>query len=363
MLIGIDANEANLTSRRVGVNQYAFDLLTALSRLKTKHKFLIFLKNPPLSDMPESRPGWEYRIIPFPRLWTQTRLPADLYFHRPRPDIFFSPSHYAPRFSPVPTVVAIMDLGFLVSPDQFTSRDFNQLKNWTAYSVRQAAKIIAISEFTRRDVINTYGKSPSDVVVTYPGYDRKLFRPTPGGRVLSRYGISRPYFLFLSSLKPSKNVEGLIRAFSGLPDKYRLVIAGKKAWMFERIFDLVRQLRLEERIIFTGFVAEAEAPALMSEAEAFVLPSLWEGFGIPALEAMACGTPVVVSRVASLPEVVGDAGILVDPADPKSIADGMIKAAGRERAKWIEKGLRQAERFNWDHTAGQTLAVIESAKK
>ncbi len=149
MLIGIDGNEANIT-HRVGVNQYAFGLLHALSLVKSNHKFIIYLKAPALPDMPPEAAGWQYRIIPFPKLWTQIRLPWDLYTHKPRPDVFFSPSHYAPRWSPVPTVISIMDLGFLQSPGQFTAKDFNQLKNWTAYSAGHAAKIIAISEYHQK---------------------------------------------------------------------------------------------------------------------------------------------------------------------------------------------------------------------
>src|SRR3989344_8589163 len=176
MLIGIDANEANLTPNRVGINEYALHLLHALYNLKTSHSFVIYLKTPPRSDLPPERSNWHYRVIPFPRLWTQTRLPWDLYTHSPRPDVFFSMTHYAPRWSPVPTVVAIMDLGFLKSPEQFTAKDFNQLKSWTQYSVKQASKIITISEHTKQDIIKYYGHK--DVTVTYPGYDQKLFKPT-----------------------------------------------------------------------------------------------------------------------------------------------------------------------------------------
>ena len=122
MLIGIDANEANLTAQRVGVNQYAFELLKAIHSLNTKHKFVIYLKDPPRNDLPTEKEKWHYRVIPFPKLWTQTRLPFDLFFHKPRPDVFFSMTHYAPRIAPMPTVVAIMDLGFLQTPEQFTFR-------------------------------------------------------------------------------------------------------------------------------------------------------------------------------------------------------------------------------------------------
>jgi len=359
MLIGIDANEANLTRARVGINQYAFGLLHVIYQLPTTHHFVIYLKTPPLDDLPKPRKNWEYRVIPFPKLWTQTRLPFDLYTHSPRPDVFFSMTHYAPRWSPVPSVVAIMDLGFLQTPEQFTAKDFNQLKSWTGYSIKQAAKIITISEHTKKDIIKYYGRK--NITVIYPGYDKKLFRPTKNAKTLTKYGIKEPYLLFLSSLKPSKNVEGLIKAFhqSNLP--HNLVISGKKGWLYNKIFEIVKQLKLEDRVIFTGFVDEPDVPVLMTHAAAFVMPSFFEGFGIPVLEAMACGTPVTVSQIASLPEVAGEAGIYVNPHDIASIVSGLKTAIGPRRKEFVKMGLERVKLFSWDKCARQTLACLETA--
>lgn len=364
MLIGIDGNEANIRNR-VGVNQYAFDLLHALYTSRTSHQFVIYLKHPPLTDLPPARKFWDYRVIPFPKLWTQTRLPWDLFTHTPRPQVFFSPSHYAPRWAPMPSVISIMDLGFLSSKDQFTAHDYNQLTSWTAYSVSRAKKILAISEFTRQDVIAHYKKNPDDVIVTHLAHDPDLFKPTSGPTVPKKYGITRPYFFFLSSLKPSKNIEGLIRAFSqfkktGGDQHIMLAVAGKKAWLYDQIFALTKELHLEEDVIFLGFVDKADVPALITEARAFVMPSFFEGFGITVLEAMACGTPAVVSKVASLPEVAGNAGIYVDPTDITSIATGLKTALGPQRQKYITAGFRQVKKFSWANTAAKTLQVLES---
>jgi glycosyltransferase involved in cell wall biosynthesis len=367
MLIGIDGNEANIKNR-VGVNQYAFDLLHALSKLKTQHRFVVYLKNPPLPDLPQLNiASWEYRIIPFPKLWTQTRLPWDLFVHNPRPDVFFSPSHYGPRWSPVPSVISIMDLGFLSTRSQFNTKDYNQLTRWTEYSVMQAKKILAISEFTKKDIVSYYHKNPDDITVSYLAYDEQMFKPAPNPKVPLKYGIHKPYILFLSSLKPSKNVEGLVKAFFEFKKNYKrkdlaLVIAGKKAWLYEQIFELVKKLDLSGDVIFTGFVDETDVPALMTEAQAFAMPSFFEGFGIPVLEAMACGTPVIVSNVASLPEVAGNAGIFVDPKDPSSIAQGIREAFGKDRNRYISLGLSQVKKFSWSKCAQETLEVIESCK-
>lgn len=366
MLIGIDANEANLTQSRVGINEYAFNLLTAISNWQLEnpavHKFVIYLKTKPHNDLPKRRDGWKYRVIPFPKLWTQTRLPFDLFFHSPRPDVFFSMTHYAPRFAPMPTVVAIMDLGFLQTPEQFTAKDFNQLKSWTGYSIKNARKVIAISEYTKQDILKTYGKKTDDVVVTLLACNPDITGPVHDPKVLKKYGITKPYFLFLGSLKPNKNVEGLIRAFHELRSmNYELVIAGKKAWLYVSIFELVRSLKLDDRVIFTGFVEESEKPVLLTESTAYILPSFFEGFGIPVLEAMACGTPAVISKVASLPEVGGDAAIYIDPHDIKSITQGIIEATGPERTRRVKLGLKRVKLFNWAKTAQETIICLQTA--
>jgi glycosyltransferase involved in cell wall biosynthesis len=259
-----------------------------------------------------------------------------------------------------------MDLGFLSTKSQFNSKDYNQLTSWTEYSVKQAKKIIAISEFTRKDVINYYHKDPSDVIVSYPAYDEATFKPTPNPQTPLRYGIHKPYLLFLSSLKPSKNVEGLVKAFFEFKKSTRLdislVIAGKKAWLYEQIFELVKELNLSRDVIFTGFVAESDVPSLMTESRAFIMPSFFEGFGIPVLEAMACGVPVILSNVASLPEVGGEAGIYVNPKDPATIALGIKEALGKNRKHYISAGQKQVKKFSWDKCASETLNIIKSCK-
>jgi len=366
MLIGIDANEANLTRNRVGVNEYAFNLLHALYQLDTVTDFVIYLKTPPLADLPPARGNWHYRVIPFPKFWTQTRLPFDLFFHRPQPQVFFSATHYAPRWSPIPTVVAIMDLGFLLMPNQFTSKDYNQLKSWTGYSVRQAAKVVAISEYTRQQILKFYHKPSRDVVAIPLSYNAQLFTPTKDKKILDLYHINSPYLIFVSSLKPSKNVTGLLNAFSKFSaqhPEYSLVIVGKKAWLYQEIFDLVLKLGLKDRVVFTGFVPEPHKPALISQAEAFVMPSFYEGFSITLLESMACGTPVVASNVTSQPEVAGDAGIYVDPNSPDSILAGLEQATGPLRHRFVKMGLARVKLFSWQQTAESTLKVIESAAK
>lgn len=363
MLIGVDGNEANIKNR-VGSNQYAFELLQALWKLDKKHDWLIYLRKKPLVDMPRKRKGWHYRIFGPSRFWTQWRLPLDLYIHEPRPDVFFTPGHYAPRWCPVPLVISIMDLGYLHFPEQFTKPIYYQLKNWTERSIKKATHILAISESTKNDIIKEYKIPREKITVTYPGIKKAPNTKHQTPNIKKKYGIKGEYILFLGTLKPSKNIEGLLEAFAKLKKDQvlNLVIAGKKGWMYEKIFEKVKKLNLEDRVIFTDFVPEDDLPALMAGAKVFVIPSFWEGFGIPVLEAMAVGTPVVVSNVASLPEVVGDAGVLVDPDDIEDIARGIKKVLEDNSLynRLKRKGFERVKEFSWQKCAKQTLGVLEN---
>lgn len=367
MIIGIDGNEANV-QQKVGSNQYAFELLWALYKLSNPHQWVIYLRGKPLPDMPKPRLGWSYRVFGPQKLWTQWRLPVDLYWHRPQPDIFFSPGHYTPRWLPMPLVISIMDLGYLQFPEQFTKKDLYQLTSWTVRSIKAASHILAISQTTKNDIMKAYGVFGDKITVTYPGYDEERFNTKVKGRenkrVKEKHKISGDYILFLSTLKPSKNVEGLINAFNILISQYPnifLVIVGKKGWMYETIFSRVKSLKLFDKVLFTDFVPEEEVSTLMAGAKVFVLPSFWEGFGIPVVEAMACGVPVVVSNAGSLPEIIGEAGIIVDPYKPEDIARGINQAL--VQAKDLrEKGLQQIKNFSWETCARKTLAVLERLK-
>lgn len=361
--IGIDANEANLIQNRVGSNQFAYGLLKAIERNDRTNKYLIYLSTKRLLDMPLDRDLWKYRFIPPPRLWTQWRLPLDLYFNRSRPSVFFSLSHYVPRFSPVPRVVVVTDLGYLKYPEQLQKKDLLQLTLWTAYSIKVADHIVAISEFTKKDIINNYQISENKISVIYPGFDEDIFKPKLnnkiGKKVLQKYNIKNKYILFLGALKPSKNLERLVESFALLKNrKLNLVIAGKKGWLYQSIFEKVDKLKLQDRVIFTDFILDNEIPYLMSNSEVFVYPSLYEGFGMPVVEAMACGVPVVVSNRGSLPEVVDNAGIIVNPENVGEIVVGINKAL-RDKSMYVKRGLERARHFNWDESAKKIIKILE----
>ena len=374
MIIGVDGNEANIKNR-VGVNTYAFELIQNLWKLqdewKDEHKLIVYLKDKPLEDMPPETEFFKYKIIRGGGAWILTKLMPSLFFDKPRPNIFFSPSHYVPPLAPMPRVCSIMDLGYLEFSRQFTKNDFWQLKVWTAISVFVSKAIFAISNSTKTDIVRHYPLAVNKTYVTPLAFDASRFNTSVSSddvrRVKDKYSIVMDYVLYLGTLKPSKNIEGLIEAFSKITNKEtQLVIAGKKGWKFDSIFRKVKELNLEKKVIFTDFVDEKDKPALIRGAKLFVLPSFWEGFGLDALNAMASGVPVVVSNVGSLPEVVGDAGVLVDPKNVESIVNGMEEVLLADKSKYnslVEKGLAQAEKFSWKKTARETLRVITSIKK
>ena len=372
MLIGIDGNEANIKNR-VGVNQYAFELLKNIHKLqeewKNRHKVIVYLSSRPQKDLPKENSGWKYKVIPGQKLWILTKLMPRLIINKEKLNVFFTPSHYAPLISAVPRICTIHDLGYLKFSGQFKKYDFWQLKYWTAISVFISKAIIAVSNSTKRDIVRHYPSVSDKIAVTQHGYDKIRFNTKINNndvrRVKNKYSIVGDYVLFISTLKPSKNIEGLLEAWKlVLKDfpNYQLVIAGKKGWLYKSIFEKVKDLRLESKVIFTDFVPEEDKPALIFGAKVFTLPSFWEGFGMDALTSMACGTPVVVSDIEALREVTGKAGIFVDPHDTSDMAKGIIKILSMNKADYkglVERGLNQADKFSWEDTARKTIKILE----
>lgn len=374
MIIGIDGNEANVKNR-VGVNVYAYDILCSVYQLQNKgetdHRLIVYLKNLPLSDLPKETKLFRYKIIPGGRVWILTRLMPYLFMSDEKPDVLFTPSHYVPPFSPIPTVCSIMDIGYLKFSGQFKKLVFWQLKYWTAISIFVSKAIIAISNSTKNDIVRHYPFASKKVYVTHLAYDKERFNLNISKedvrRIREKYHIVGDYILFLSTLKPGKNVEGLLEAFKMVNSQWpmvKLVIAGKKGWLYEPIFKKVKELEIEKDIIFTDFVPEEDKPALFAGAKVFVLPSFWEGFGLDVLNAMAVGTPVVASNAGSLPEVVREAGVLVSPESIESIAAGIKKVLSMnevEYNKLVERGIMRVKKFSWEETARETLRILERA--
>jgi glycosyltransferase involved in cell wall biosynthesis len=280
------------------------------------------------------------------------------------PALLWVPSHVIPINHPR-SVVTVHDLGFLHHPEGHTPGQRRMLDLTTRWSVRAAAHVIAISETTRQDLSAAYGVDASRITVIPHGVGAQ-FAPASEVAIASlrqRYDLERPFVLAVGTVQPRKNYEGLARAMdlvrrAGLP--HQLVIAGKRGWMAENVHAAIAATPLGRDIRFLDFVPEADLPALYSAAEVVAFPSWYEGFGLPAIEAMRSGVPVVASNRGSLPEVIGEAGLLFDPANPDAIADTIVQAISNPmmRARLIESGLERSREFTWEHTARMTLELL-----
>lgn len=375
MIIGIDGNEANIAVR-VGIGEYAYELLKHFHDIGVTIqdvRFHIYLKDQPRDDMPKASHNWKYIVVKPHKLWTQIGLPLYLFTHFPRPDVFFTPSHYAPRFSPVPTVISIMDLSYVRFPELFAQHDLYQLTHWTKYSAKHAAKIFTISNASKNDIITEYKKRQEDVVVTYPGIRNELSNMQDAlskKELQEKYKISSNYILFVGTLQPRKNITRLIEAFSKVKalasqKDLQLAVVGKKGWLYAEILAAPKKYGVADSVKFLDFVSTEDLPALYENALCYVLPSLYEGFGLPVLEAMKYGCPVITSNVSSLPEAGGDAALYVNPESVDDIAQKIQQVISDEklRSDMKAKGLMHIKQFSWEKTAKETLDVLQSVTK
>jgi glycosyltransferase involved in cell wall biosynthesis len=364
MLIGIDASRAAYP-QRTGTENYSLFLIRALLKLDRENRYRLYFRQPPAADLFPTAKA-DSRTMPFPRLWTHIRLSWEMATHTP--DVLFVPAHVLPLIHPQRSVVTVHDLGYLYYPQAHTRWARWYLQWSTSHNARTAAHVIADSEVTKRDLIERCRATSDRVTVVYPGYDPSFAPVRDHARlaaVRERYPVPGTYVIYVGTLQPRKNLTRLLDAFAGLVKQGRsvhLLIVGKKGWLYEPLFAQVHQLGLEERVHFAGYVPQEDLPALITAARAFVLPSLYEGFGLPILEAMACGTPVICSNVSSLPEVAGDAAILVDPLDSTQLVGALSRVLDDDRLchQLAQKGLRQVMRFSWVKCAQETLRILQA---
>lgn len=370
MKIGIDINEANIP-QRVGVNRVAYHIFChLLKELGDSDQIIAFSKDKPLPDMPTSSSKLTYEVFGSKRAWVLTSLTKRLLFGKPKVDVLFSPSHYTPLLTLTPSFVYLMDMSYeRFGTEYFTSYDINQLRKWTPLSVKKAKKVITISEFSKSEIAEIYKVPLEKIEVVYPSYDKDLFHgkipKTKIDQVRKKYGIKGKYLFYWGTLQPRKNISRLIEGFAKLKNKtYKLVICGKRGWLYEQIFDLAKRLKIEDRVIFTGFAPDEDLPALVKASQAYVLPSLYEGFGMPVVEAQAVGTPVVVSSTSSLPEVAGPSAIFIK--NPESVDDikealeKLISLTKTERDKIIKEGKENIKRFDWSLSAKKLINILKN---
>lgn len=352
MKIGIDAQTT--VGQPTGFGFYVQNLTDTLLRIDRRNRYILFR---PKSDVDLSMPARLWRdqaVIPYQAL-------------KERVDVIHHPCFSVPIVTRIPVVVTVHDLiaNFFGSDIPLFSRMF--FARWMPFSYRWADRIIVISENTRNDLLR-HLRIPRERIRVIPLAADRTCRPVSSQATVKKamhiHGIHGPYVLHVGTVSPRKNLEFLVRVFRTLAVRHpslQLVMSGKRGWYYQGLFALVKKEGLASRVLFTEYVREEDKPALYSGATVFAFPSLYEGFGLPPLEAMACGTPVVASNTSSIPEVVGKAGVLLSPHNETGWVNALNRILQDDayRARLAGQGLQQAKRFSWEETARKTIAVYE----
>lgn len=369
--IGLNAHLLNLSGnyRSAGINWYIYHLLQHLPAAAA-FEYTVFLSDQnarghltlPIrqSRLPTHQPvvriAWEQFVLPFA-------------LRHERIDLLHALAFAGPLAISLPWVVTIYDLSFMRYPQSFNAANRIYLTWAVRNSLRRAQRVIAISESTKRDLVALFGAPAQRIAVVYGGID-PAFTPSRDPADLAafraRRGLPEQFVLHVGTIEPRKNIARLIRAFARarraarLP--HRLVLVGARGWKYAQVDQVIEQEQMQDLVLFAGYVPQEELPLWHRAADLFVYPSLYEGFGLPPLDAMASGTPVVVSNASSLPEVVGDAGLQVPPEDEAALADALARALTDHalREQMIARGLAQAAKFSWARAARETAAVYRS---
>jgi glycosyltransferase involved in cell wall biosynthesis len=368
MRIGIDG--IVLRGKDAGSLRYFEQLITGLAKFGGSHAYVIFADRRVLPSAAISQQGnFLCRNVnaasPLPAALRQQLFRA--WHVRGKIDLLHSPVSAIPLWFDAKTVMTVQDLAFEVYPEaaKWTGRLWFHL--FVRRGAEKATRIIAISESTKRDLVRCYGISAEKIGVVYHCLPTIFRAVTNRKEIAAKYRLPEKYILYVGTLERRKNIANLIRAFAAarrigtLP--HVLVLAGQRGWLYEDIFRTVEELNLKDQVIFLGYVPDEDLPGLYSAADLFVYLSRYEGFGLPVLEAMACGTPVLASNASSLPEVIGDAGIMVPPDDVEQAAVEMVRLLTDRalRGTMIERGLRWASTFSQERFIRQTLQVYDEA--
>jgi glycosyltransferase involved in cell wall biosynthesis len=364
MRIGIDAR--TLAAPKTGDRTYCMNLTRALAHVDLDNEYRLYTgHHTPLADL--DSPRFRQRVLPAVPAWSWTPFALPAALRRDGCDLVHV-QYLVPPHCPVPLITTIHDISFRRHPRWFPLKHALLLNLLVPLAIQQAGRVLTCSEYTRREMIALYGTEEQKIVVTPYAAD-PIYRPLPDDEarqaVRERFNLRHPYILSVGVLQPRKNLPRLVEAYARIAREVpqHLVLVGKEGWAFEALQRRVAGSGVASRIHFTGYVADADLPPLYAAADLFVYPSLYEGFGLPPLESMACGTPVVTSNSTSLPEVVGDAAVTVDPRDVTALATAIaevLTSPGR-RDQLIEAGLVRARQFSWERTAAETVAVYRAA--
>ncbi len=401
MLIGIDASRANRV-RKTGTEWYSFYLIKNLAKIDKKNKYVLYLDEEPRDDLKKAtalNPNFSFRILHWPWnfFWTLGRLSLEMLIRRP--DILFIPGHTMPFFFPRKTIITIHDVAFaredrlyrsegaqtsaswskkiinffvcIITRGKYRANSLDYLDWSTRFALKKANKIITVSEFTKKEILEIYPFAKTEKIFPiHNGFPDKTYLPISSSKiindVLSEYGIESPYFLYVGRLEKKKNTPMLIEALASLRERFpevkeKLVLIGTAGFGFDEVKYLIEQFNLRKDVLITGWVDEEDLPFIFNGASSFVFPTRHEGFGIPIIQAMACGLPVVASDIPVLREIADDAVLYFETNNKDALAEAMFQAVTDKklREELKEKGIKRAADFGWEKCARETLAVIE----
>lgn len=361
--IALDASRITI-ARLTGTEHYALALIRHLIDLNdtrpVPHHLTLYFRDTPEPTLLPISGHVTQRVIPFRRAWTHLRFASALMLDRP--DVTFVPAHTLPLIFPGRAVVTVHDLGYRYFPEAHPPVSRHYLEMTTRYSANRATIVLADSQATARDLTRFYGTDPDKIRVVYPGVDPPPVTGSPDD-IRQKYRLPEQYFLFIGTLQPRKNIARIVQAF----DRWQktqsnpaigLVLAGGQGWLFDPAW-----VEGVNNVYLPGYIDDADKGTLMAGARALVFPTLYEGFGFPVIEAMHCGTPVIGSNTSSLPELIGDAGLTVDPTRVSAIADALARLATDDAhiQRLRTAGYEQAKRFTWSQAAQQALTALENA--
>ncbi|NDJ76395.1 MAG: glycosyltransferase family 4 protein [Chloroflexi bacterium] len=371
--VGLNAHllVAQAGYRSAGINGYIYNLLATLPDADPALAYTVFTGQhaypPDHARLVVRRSAWRTERPVRRILWEQAVQPAAL--RQTRPDLLHALAFVSPLINWIPTVVTVYDLSFMHYPELLPAARRLYLRTLTRWSCQRARRVIAISQSTAADLVTTFGLPAHKIDVAVPGVGAQ-FHPLPPAEVEAfrqRQGLPERFLLFLGTLEPRKNLPVLLRAYAGLPVQDRqavhLVLGGGKGWMYDDIFRTIETHHLGDTVHLPGYVPADDLPLWYNAAEAFVYPSIFEGFGLPVVEAMACGTPVLVSDVSSLPEAAGDTGYRLPPENDQSWTEALAHVI--HDAEWRQvasiRARERAAQFTWSNTAACTVASYRHA--
>jgi glycosyltransferase involved in cell wall biosynthesis len=363
MILGIDGRLAN-EPRPTGAGRYCREVIQALATLKLDMKLRVYLDQAPREDL--FTEDVELRFLPERMLWTHRALAREL--RESPPDVFFTPVTQLPHKCPCPSLVSVLDLAVHSHPGHFPWQKRIPMRVKTDHAIRHGGHFIAISESTAAGLRSHYRLTPDQITVAHLGVGEEFLVPIAQENVSP--DLPERYVLYVGQLQPRKNLLRLMDAFARFCEAYpesphHLVLAGPDGWQHGPIHRAIAASPVAHRILHLGYVEESGLPALIAGADTLALVSLWEGFGLPVLEAMAAGTAVLASNCSSLPELVGDGGVLVDPDDVRAISDGLVRLLSDDelRSNCEDRGRLRAQQFHWASTASTIATAAEKLAK